>query len=313
VTIQINKHLKKIIIIFLIFFHQISLKAENYNVGQVAENNFKIGKRVIIELPEGKFKVFDKWRINNGTMSINEYGLIKVENKTVTDVIYIADFTTGGKYIGALSQWVEEILFKDKYDGCYERPEYYFIKFYRKGMSFNCLVVRHLDANKEIYSPDDPHALGPVKLRQWLALNPSVSGSHTYLTAYHDYYSPRAGGIGYSFTHSINPIYYGGPVTNYADEKQSEYHKSNIENYPEVKDFMEKWLSVSINRHKIFEKNVRSRKEHQIKFNNVTNTTFNSQNNDDNLVDKILELKKLLDEGIITNEEFTKMKKRILN
>ena len=43
------------------------------------------------------------------------------------------------------------------------------------------------------------------------------------------------------------------------------------------------------------------------------NTTFNSQNNDDNLVDKILELKKLLDEGIITNEEFTKMKKRILN
>ena len=74
--IQINKHLKKIIIVFLIFFHQISLKAENYNVGQVTEDNFKIGKRVIIELPEGKFKIFDKWRINNGTMSINEYGLI---------------------------------------------------------------------------------------------------------------------------------------------------------------------------------------------------------------------------------------------
>ena len=49
------------------------------------------------------------------------------------------------------------------------------------------------------------------------------------------------------------------------------------------------------------------------RFNNVTNTTFNNQDNDDNLVDKILELKKLLDEGIITNEEFTKMKKRILN
>ena len=79
-TIQINKHLKKIIIIFLIFFHQISLKAENYNVGQVTEDNFKIGKSVIIELPEGKFKIFDKWRFYNGTLTANEYGLIKVEN-----------------------------------------------------------------------------------------------------------------------------------------------------------------------------------------------------------------------------------------
>ena len=72
--------------------------------------------------------------------------------------------------------------------------------------------------------------------------------------------------------------------------KTKRISQPNIENYPEVKDFGKR-LSVSINRHKIFEKNVRSRKEHQINFINVTNTTLNSQNNDDNLVDKILELK----------------------
>ena len=311
--IQTKKNLKKIIIVFLIIFYQTSLKAENYNIGQVIEDNFKFSKKIIIELPRGKFKLFDKWQWHYGNISIKEYGLIKVEKQTVTDVIYLAEFNTGAQYIGYLSQWIEEILFKDKYDGCYERPEYYFVKFYRKGMSFNCLVVRHLDANKEIYSPDDPHVLGPVKLRQWLALNPSVSGPHTYLTAYHDYYSPRAKGVAYSLTHSMNPIFYGGPVTNFGDEKQSEYNKSNIDNYPEVKNFMEKWLNASINKHKIFEENVRARKKHQLEFNSVSNTTFDSQNNDDNLIDKILELKKLLDEGIITNEEFTKMKKKILN
>ena len=76
---------------------------------------------------------------------------------------------------------------------------------------------------------------------------------------------------------------------------------------------MDKWVAISSLEHEIFEENVRSRKEHRLEFRNITNATFDSQNNDDNLVNKILELKKLLDEGIITNEEFTKMKKRILN
>ena len=69
-TIQINQNLKKIIIVCLFFFHQISLKAENYNVGQVTEDNFKIGKRVIIELPEGKFKIFDKFLLFFGSKKI---------------------------------------------------------------------------------------------------------------------------------------------------------------------------------------------------------------------------------------------------
>ena len=41
---------------------------------------------------------------------------------------------------------LQEIFFKDKYDGCYERPEYYLVKYYKRGMSYNCMVVRHLDA-----------------------------------------------------------------------------------------------------------------------------------------------------------------------
>ena len=305
--------MKKIILVLFFFSILTPSKSINYISGDIIENNFKISHGVTFELPKGKFILFDKWKWFYGNVTIRDYGLIKVENNIVSDVIYISELNTGAQYIGYLSQWVEEIFFKDKYDGCYERPEYYLVKYYKRGMSYNCMVVRHLDANKELYSPDDPHTLGPVKLRNWLINNPSITFSDTFLTTYHRYYSARASGIAYSFNHSINPEFYGGPITNFSDEKQSEYHKNNINNYPEVKNFMDKWVAISSLEHEIFEENVRSRKEHQLEFRNISNATFDKQNNDDNLIDKILELKKLLDEGIITNEEFTKMKKRILN
>ena len=179
-------------------------------------------------------------------------------------------------------------------------------------MSYNCMVVRHLDANKELYSPDDPHVLGPVKLRNWLADNTRIIFPDAFLTTYHNYYSARASGIAYSFSHSINPEFYGGPVTNYADEKQSEYHKNNIGDYPEVKNFMEKWVSISSTEHKMFEKSVKARKEHWLDLGSTVNINLNNQSQKSDLVSNILELKKLLDEGIITKEEFKSLKKKII-
>ena len=46
--------------------------------------------------------------------------------------------------------------FKDPYDGCYERPEYYLVKVFQNGRSHNCMVIRHWDVVKQIHSPDDP-------------------------------------------------------------------------------------------------------------------------------------------------------------
>jgi hypothetical protein len=61
-----------------------------------------------------------------------------------------------GGYQSDLNMAIVEIFYKDKYDGCYERPEYTLVKTFTKGNSHNCLVVQHIDPIKELYSPDDP-------------------------------------------------------------------------------------------------------------------------------------------------------------
>ncbi len=309
--ILINKYLKKIVIILFFISLFTNSYSKNYYTNQKIENSFELSPKVIFNLPDGKWTLYDKWSWYYGNISIKTFALLKVSQNKVSDIMIIDELNTGSQYIGYLSQWIEEIFFKDKYDGCYERPEYYYLKVYKKGMSFNCLVVSHIDIQKELYNPDDPHDLGPVKLRNWLSNNKNIDIADTFLIRQHYYYSTRTNKVAYRLQYTFDPLLKAGPETNYGDEKQSEYHKSNINNYPNVKKYMEKWVQISCLEHNNFENTVRARKEHKFQC-EANNISFN-HDKDDNLVDKILELKKLLDEGIITNEEFTKMKKRILN
>ena len=60
----------------------------------------------------------------------------------------------------------------NKTDGCYERPEYYLLEFYRKGSTHNCFRVGHLDLNKELTNPDDPETRGNASfINHWIKKN----------------------------------------------------------------------------------------------------------------------------------------------
>ena len=61
-----------------------------------------------------------------------------------------------------------------------------------------------------------------------------------------------------------------------------------------------------------FENSVKARKEHKFQC-ETNNISLNNNNDNTNMINKLLEIKKLLDEGVITNKEFTKMKKKIIN
>ena len=41
---------------------------------------------------------------------------------------------------------------------------------YKKGGTHNCITVRHVDINKELFAPDDPQAISPI-LKQYLREN----------------------------------------------------------------------------------------------------------------------------------------------
>ena len=82
--------------------------------------------------------------------------IVRVENNEIMEMILIERANLSGTNMGEIDSAVNEIIFKDKYDGCYQRPEYLIVEFYKRGGTHNCIVVRHWDTNKEIYTPDDP-------------------------------------------------------------------------------------------------------------------------------------------------------------
>ena len=91
-----------------------------------------------------------------------------------------------------LKSWLscsDSLAFKNKYDGCYERPEYFLLEVYKKGRTHNCMIVRHFDLNKEIYNPDDP-TLNAVAMgyRRFIKEN-SIELPKIALASHHSYFS----------------------------------------------------------------------------------------------------------------------------
>ena len=102
-----------------------------------------------------------------GDDSIKEQ-IVKIENNNVNEMISIYEGFMGVKYAGQIDSIVRDLVFNDKYDGCYDRPEYYVFEHYSKGTSFNCLTIRHIDTQRELYNPDDPDTSITTSKRKYL-------------------------------------------------------------------------------------------------------------------------------------------------
>ena len=61
---------------------------------------------------------------------------------------------------------------------------------------------------------------------------------------------------------------FDAPKNKFYTEESSEYHKYNIEQFQEHKKTMQKWLSISAERHKRFEENVNARNSNKLNLSN---------------------------------------------
>ena len=107
-----KKILSIVILCFIFFTQNNEADAKKYKIGEIVENKFNFNKQFTINLPEGK------WTI------IGRYTLVKIENKTILESIEIGELNTAGLFPTEISHAIYEVIFKNKYDGCYERPEY---------------------------------------------------------------------------------------------------------------------------------------------------------------------------------------------
>ena len=215
--------MKKILgIIVLGLLVSLNVNAKNYKVDDIVENQFYINKKFIVDLPEGKWSLAEKSSWFYYGLSSKTFTLVRVKNDVVIEGISINEFKTAGVYEDQVNQAIYEILFKNKYNGCYDQPKYTIIKFYTKGSTHNCFWVGHHDLIKHIYNPDDPELkTANTQLKIWLK-NKQISLPKVALYSEHSYFSRLAMGKWYAVTYLIDPKILNAPNNNFITEESSE-------------------------------------------------------------------------------------------
>ena len=309
--------MKKYIILTAIFFmsYMSSSIANQINIIDNANNLFKVDKKFHLPISSGNWT-----QVRNNTwqgwgLSQKVYGIGKVNNNEIEEIVEVYVGNLAGKWDHWINRWINDEIFKNKYDGCYERPEYYLVEFYRKGITYNCLVIRHIDIFKLLQNPDSPHGkAASASYNYWLKNNPDVIVPATMLYSYHGYFSRPVSGKWYEIRHLINPKIIGAPKNNSNSEEGSEYHRNNISNFPKHKKSMEDWISISSKQHKIFEELVGSKSYHKLHLSKyITSYKINDDKNNNDLVKELQNLNNLFESGALSKEEFEKAKKKILD
>ena len=256
--------LKFIHTIFILILLNSQSLAEKINFDE-----FVVNKYLKTKLSSGEWYLAVKERDSYYGLWFDAYTLAKIENELVTELIFIGVADVAGVYESYVNEAVHEIVFKNKHDGCYERPEYYLLELYKRGNSVNCLTVSHLDTNKELNFPDDP-TVSYAQLKKWLKDNNLILPK-VMLSSHHLYFSRLSRGQMLEIQYITDPKLLNSPKINKFLEETSEFHKNNIDNFPGHKKIMDNWISIAAKRHREFEKNVKIRKHHALDLNKYLN------------------------------------------
>tara|TARA_A100001011_G_C14234813_1_gene810497 strand:+ start:192 stop:1175 length:984 start_codon:yes stop_codon:yes gene_type:complete len=310
---EYKKLLLTFFILIILSVNNLDAYAKTYKVGDKIENFFVLNKQFKLSLPKGKWVLAEK-SAYNFYISNKVFTLLRIENNNVQEAISITEWKTAGVLESIINTALLEIMFKNKYDGCYDRPEYTILKFYRKGNTHNCFWVGHHDLIKHIYNPDNPELkTANTELKRWLKDN-QISIPKVALYSEHSYFSRLKMGKWFYVVYIADPKILNAPDNKFIDENASEYHKYNIDDYPKHKEIMKKWISISAQRHIDFENSIGALKRHRLELNELsTVNNFTNESHSNDIVNQIKKLNDLYKAGILTKDEFEKAKKKLLN
>ena len=311
------KKLLGILVLGVILFNSpLHAKKTKWVRGQIYENEVTWIKNAKIKLPPGEFRLMMSGHWTSWGIEISGKWLISTKGNLFHQSLSL-DRLGSDTYLAYLKIYYDEIFFKNKYDGCYPRSEYTVMKLRRKGGFFNCFIVRHHDIQKLFYAPDDPQrTTGSIKYaikKYGVELPRIVLCAETY------FYAPSITETVLAIEYCVNPETNGASKNEYTSEEASEYHPQNINKFPDKKKFMEEFIKIAAKRHKHFEKEINAREHHKLDLSEygvgeiVEETKTTNITSGTGISDEIKELKKLHEEGVLTDDEFEKAKKKVLS
>ena len=297
-----------------------NLLSKEYRVDEEIQNQVVLDKILKIELSPGTWTIIDENFWSYADFSGKYIFLAKIENNEISEYYSLNYLNTVGKYISDVNSWLHKVIYKNKYDGCYKRPEYYILELFNKGSSTNCLIIRHIDPNKELYNPDDKElAYLDAPLIRWLEDN-SIKVPDVMLRSEHLIFARTSSPKLYAIDYAINPKFFKGPINKFTTEDDSEYHPNNIKKYKKHEKFMNDFIKKASAIHLELENRIKLKQYQKLELAKYSpesksiiskKSKKNEISNED--IKRLKELKKLLDNGILTQEEFNTQKKKILN
>ena len=286
--------------------------AKTFYTGDSINDYFNYNRDIKIKLSQGNWTVVRKAMEGNPKQKI--VGIGRVENNEIMEVIEVYEGKLAGYYVKYVDPILIEMVFKNKYDGCYERSEYYLLELYRKGSTFNCMIVRHREMTKLLNYPDDPDDRGISSAYNFWIKSKKLTYPKIMLESYHTYFSRMVGGKWYQIVHFIHPKLLNAPKSNFFTEETSEYHKHNISQFSEHKKTMKKWTSISSKFHiKFQDEMAKSKNRHKLSLDKYLINTGVEAKSNDSVIEQIKQINELYKSGAITKEEFKKAKEKLLN
>lgn len=305
--------------IFFTLFIFLTLKTNLFADTFFSKNKTYSGEIIIlgkkIKLLDGDWKLSNKYRWDIVGITGKGFGLVQTEDNKIKAHISIWTINTRGKKSGLVGTILYKERINNNNDGCSDKSEYYFTKLWQKGASSNCVKIRHIDLNKEMYSPDyNVEAQGYMEpyydasFKNFIKKNnleiPKILISQTHM-----FYSPLLGGKGMLIYIDRNPELFGAGKTLIGDEASSEYHKNNLSKFPKKEKFVKETIQGAFTFHNELEEKFRFKKHQRLNLGTVTKVKTKKDNS---IPDQLEKLNQLYKSGAITKEEYNSAKKIIL-
>jgi len=312
-----KKFLAILVLGLILFTESVIAKQTKWVKGQTYEDEITWRRNLKIKLPPGKFELAERYQWMGWGIEIRSVDLVSVKDNIIDKWFLIGELGSW-TYQDQVRQILHEILYMDEYDGCYPRGEYTLMKVRKKGHFNNCLIIRHIDTQKELYAPDDPQDNSKNVIKLWIKKN-NTEVPPVLLCSAHYFMAPTVIENLLVMEFCINPELNGASKTKFNTEETSEYHPSNINQYPDKKKYMEEWIKLSAQRHKLFEIGIGAKERHKLDLSEygvgetIEETKTTNITSGSGISDEIKELNKLYNEGVLTKEEFEKAKKKVLS